>query len=120
MYSIIVDVSEPTVHEVNCYKIKISSGRIVTKDSIRVCHTHVPPKKFLTYTDRNAELKCIPIPEPTYRPFPPNSLYHPNPSVDHKGVSGIPDECQSEPRSKVKMALTSISKCKGVKWLAPV
>ena len=35
-YGIIVDEPEPNVHEGHCYKIKLSSGRIITKNSIHV------------------------------------------------------------------------------------
>ena len=67
---------------------------------------------FLTDTNKKAELKSnpTPIPEPTYRPVAPNPPNDPNPSADHKAVSSVPDDCQSEPRSKVKKVPTSASK----------
>ena len=54
---------------------KLSSGRLITRNSIHVCHTHIPVKTFLTDTDKKAELKPHPIPttEPTYKPVLPNT-----------------------------------------------
>ena len=70
-YGIIVDMSEPIVHEGHCYKIKLSSGRIITRNSIHVCYSHALAKTYLTNTGKKAELKPnpIPIPESMYRPL---------------------------------------------------
>ena len=116
-YIIIVDVPEPTVHEGCCYKIKLSSGRIITRNSIQVHSTCVPPKTFLTNTDKKAELKPISI--AMYSPVSAYSLNNPSPSADHKAGNSGPDKCQSKPSSKAKKVLTSASK-KTVKCLGRV
>ena len=73
-YSSIVELPECIVHEGCCYKIKLSLGRIITRNSIHVHYTHVPTKTFLADTGKRAELKLnpIPFPEPTCRPVLPN------------------------------------------------
>ena len=60
-YSIFIDVPEPNVHKEHCYKIKMSSARIVTRNSIHVHQTHVPAKTFLTDTDKQTETNNIPM-----------------------------------------------------------
>ena len=54
-YGIIIDVPKPNVCEGHCYKIELSSGRIMTRNSIHVDQTHVPAKIFLTDTDKQTE-----------------------------------------------------------------
>ena len=71
-YGIIIDVPEPNVYERCCYIIKLSSGRIITRNSIHVCQTHVPAKTFLTDTDKQTETNNI----HTYSPVSPLPLLH--------------------------------------------
>ena len=45
IYGITIDVPEPNVHVGHCYKIKLSSGSIITRNSIHV-HLHTSKKNL--------------------------------------------------------------------------
>ena len=51
-YDIITDVPENNVHEAHCYKIKLSSGRIITRNTIHLYQRDVSANTFLTDTDK--------------------------------------------------------------------
>ena len=95
-YGISVDVLEPNVFEGHCYQIKLSSGRIITRNSIHVHQTHVPAKTFLT--DMQTETNNIPTYIPVSPPSPPPS----DPKPIKQDTSSDLDECASKPMSKAK------------------